>query len=674
MEVTMSATIAARSASGGGFEIVRRRLFTPVKDETAREQTCLAYSRLYGGDSADFPRQCAEAQYLERLRAAYPIHPEVFDRLYDDWASLERFQRTRGVLRLMAAAIHALWVRGDRSLLIQPGSLPLDTPRVRDEILRYLPEGWNTVMDRDVDGERSEPRRIDEENPRLGALVAAERVARTIFLGSAPHHAQQRVRGIEDVRVRLGVAQPGESVAVFNDALGRLSDRLTYLYSGNHRYWYDTHPNLRRTAEDRASRLEGYEVTREIEARLRREREKGDFRAVSWWADPSGSDVADEQAVRLVVLQAGHRYRRTRMDAEALVVASRILEQRGNSPRRFRNMLVFVVPDAEAMEGLDLEVRRYLAWKSIVDEQEILNLDAHQRRQAQDSAKRADETVSLRLREAYSWLLVPSQEAGGAWQWEATRILGDGSILAPQWARPHRVVQVAIQVGQFLVQEGDVPLDVTPDGRQGGVQALPLRGAHADELAPPGQQGAQLLGVGVGEWTRRGVHHFGEAGEELGVEGVGLGQLADGAGEVAHLARVDHRHSEARGRQRGGHRQLPPAGRLQDDEGGALRPQPCDERGDALLVVGDNPLLRAGARGDIQLGLGDIDAPIDGGAGWVHDGVLSVPTRPFLGTCGPRRPCNCAGSGEKRARRPALSCGLARPKEDRPAVPLCSST
>jgi hypothetical protein len=56
-----------------GFEIVRRRLFTPVKDETAREQTCLAYSRLYGGDSADFPRMCAEAQYLERLRAVYPI-------------------------------------------------------------------------------------------------------------------------------------------------------------------------------------------------------------------------------------------------------------------------------------------------------------------------------------------------------------------------------------------------------------------------------------------------------------------------------------------------------------------------------------------------------------------------------------------------------------------------
>ena len=61
---------------------------------------------------------------------------------------------------------------------------------------------------------------------------------------------------------------------------------------------------------------------------------------MSWWADPSGYDVADEQAVRLVVFQSDHRYRRNRADTEALAVASSIREQRGNSPRQFRNMLV----------------------------------------------------------------------------------------------------------------------------------------------------------------------------------------------------------------------------------------------------------------------------------------------------------------------------------------------
>ncbi len=239
-----------------GFEIVRRRLFATVQDATARDETCRAFSRLYDENPADFPQECREGTYLERLRAAYPIHPELFDRLYEDWSSLEKFQRTRGVLRFMASVIHELWVRNDRSLLILPGMIPFDARRVRDEVLRYLPETWNAIVDKDVNGENSEPRSIDESNARFGAVLAARRVARTVFLGSAPLVRQQTVRGIEDVRVRLGVTQPDEPVAVFNNALGRLNDKLTYLYSGNRRYWFDTQANLRRTMEDRAVKLE----------------------------------------------------------------------------------------------------------------------------------------------------------------------------------------------------------------------------------------------------------------------------------------------------------------------------------------------------------------------------------------------------------------------------------
>ena len=83
----------------------------------------------------------------------------------------------------------------------------------------------------------SGPMRGDSENPRFGQATAGRRVARTVFLGSAPHVVQQQVRGVEDVRVRLAVVQPGEQVSVFNDALSQLSDRLTYLYRKDRRYW-----------------------------------------------------------------------------------------------------------------------------------------------------------------------------------------------------------------------------------------------------------------------------------------------------------------------------------------------------------------------------------------------------------------------------------------------------
>ena len=87
-----------------------------------------------------------DAAYEQRLKAAYPIHPEVFDRLYTDWSTLVKFQRTRGVLRLMAAVIHSLWEKGDKNPLIMPANVSIDDPRVQFELTRYLSDNWVPVI------------------------------------------------------------------------------------------------------------------------------------------------------------------------------------------------------------------------------------------------------------------------------------------------------------------------------------------------------------------------------------------------------------------------------------------------------------------------------------------------------------------------------------------------
>ena len=417
-----------------GFEVVRRRLFLPLDDEPARDDVCRTFGALYREHGGDFPAECREARYLERLKACYPIHPEVFERLYNDWATLERFQRTRGVLRLMAAVIHDLWVRNDASLLILPGAVGLDAPAVRDELTRYLPEGWTPVLEGDVDGPNSGPFRIDSESPRFGQTVATRRVARTIFLGSAPHVAQQRVRGVEDVRVRLGAVQPGEQVAVFNDALSQLSDRLTYLYRQGHRYWYDTRPNLRRTVAERAQQFTPDDVERELERRVRdaTRRDRGDFQGVHS-CPASSADVPDEQAVRLVVLAPGATHTDKDTDSAARSTARDLLAARGKNPRQHQNMLAFLAPDRDVMEGLEQETRRFLAWRSVVRDHEALNLDAHQRREAAEGEKNSDTTVLLRLNEAWRWLLVPVQHAStsgvGGLDWEVVQVPGGGDAV-----------------------------------------------------------------------------------------------------------------------------------------------------------------------------------------------------------------------------------------------------
>src|SRR5260370_9929214 len=120
------------------------------------------------------------------MKAAYAIHAELFERLYTDWSTLDKFQRTRGVLRLMSAVIHTLWEREDKGLMILPASVPVDAPTVQSELTRYLPPVWDPIIEKDIDGPNSLPLRIDRENPMLGRYYATRRVAGTRYLSSAP--------------------------------------------------------------------------------------------------------------------------------------------------------------------------------------------------------------------------------------------------------------------------------------------------------------------------------------------------------------------------------------------------------------------------------------------------------------------------------------------------------
>ncbi|MCA9233262.1 MAG: DUF499 domain-containing protein, partial [Planctomycetales bacterium] len=161
-----------------GFEIVRRRLFEPLVEKAqyvARDTVAKAFFDLYSTQAAEFPPECRDSDYEKRLKEAYPIHPEVFDRLYTDWSTLVKFQRTRGVLRLMAAVIHSLWEKGDRNPLILPAHIPIDDPRVQSELTRYLSDNWVPVIEKDVDGPNALPLRLDGEVPNLGKYAACRR-------------------------------------------------------------------------------------------------------------------------------------------------------------------------------------------------------------------------------------------------------------------------------------------------------------------------------------------------------------------------------------------------------------------------------------------------------------------------------------------------------------------
>ena len=423
------------ATSDESFEIVRRRLFQTVADPRHRDAVVKAFMDMYRANPQEFPIECREADYERRMKAAYPIHPELFDRLYSDWSTLEKFQRTRGVLRLMASAIHSLWKRDDRSVLILPASVPIDDPTVQPELTRYLEDRWAAVIDKDVDGPHSEPLAMDNENVNFGRYSACRRVARTVFLGSAPT-LRAAAQGIEDKRIKLGCAQPGEAVATFGDALRKLSDgRTTYLYVNGTRYWYDVQPSVNKIARDMAEREEiKQSVEMEIVKRLKlNTRNRGDFGGVH--VAVGSHDVPNDRTLRLVVLGPKHLHKQGNLTTSGAVAeATDLLKWHGSGQRDCRNTIVFLACDQNRYPELDQEVRLFLAWSYIVEKREELDLAPNNLRQAVKKVDDFNKNVDQKIGELYQWVLVPDAPPAGSdpekviARWEDFRIQGADPI------------------------------------------------------------------------------------------------------------------------------------------------------------------------------------------------------------------------------------------------------
>lgn len=463
---------AWRPASGDeGFEIVRRRLFEPITDREAlmnRDAVVAAFARMYKENPSDYPSGCAEESYRRELEAAYPVHPELFRRLYEDWSTLDKFQRTRGVLRLLAKVIHRLWESGDQCLMLLPAFVPMDDGPTTSELTKYLPDVWEPIIAQDVDGENSLPLEIDRATPNLGRVSATRRVARTLYLGTAPG-AENKNPGLDDRRVRLGCVQPGETAAIFGDALRRLSDRARYIHQDGNRYWISTKANLNRLAEDRASGLlrEPEELYAEIERRLRPEQERsrrGDFAGVHPCpANPA--EVPDEPEARLVILGPKHPHRKGQDNSPARTFAAEILASKGSGPRLERNCVVFLAADKKELDSLLQAVAHYLAWKAIYEERDPLNLDPFHQNQAKTKTADLDRTVELRIAASWIHALVPAQPTPTAdVRWDELKISGNDHLAKRTGARLRAEEMLLVELTPDSITKGDTL------GRLGGAR------------------------------------------------------------------------------------------------------------------------------------------------------------------------------------------------------------
>lgn len=412
------------------YEIIRRRLFQPLdaEGEKAREETCKAFHKLYRDNSAEFPADTKESRYLELLKLSYPIHPELFDRLSQDWASLPKFQKTRGVLQFMANVIGVLWQERSSDPLITPARVPISDERVRVSILYPLDPAFAAVVDKEVDGPSSLPAQ-KEANPqrRISQARAATRAARSVFICSAPLVGQPNA-GVTGQGMRLAAAEPGDQLAIFGEALRELSEEATYLYEEAGRYWFSTQPTLNRLADERGRALPVHEVDEYVRKVLRDDAvQKGGFAKVH--AVPEDASTVDEaDALGLVILSPASMHTgRTAAESSATEAVSDALMRCRNSQRRYRNTLVFVAADEAQLTTARDVVRKAIAWQSIADDKRLQEqLTQAQAADTKDKAGTNKESAAKAIRSAWNHILYPveSTSPGKPFELEHASISG----------------------------------------------------------------------------------------------------------------------------------------------------------------------------------------------------------------------------------------------------------
>ena len=396
------------------FEVVRRRLFGPIIDETERDLTCEAFRKMYQNSRSEYPSNISNQDYLKRMKDCYPIHPEIFDRLFEDWSVIPGFQRTRSVLRIMATCISRLYQEQDPSLLIMPANLTLDDPALADEFTRLLARSggnWAPVV-QEVDSHGSRTDQIDRNfQSFIEVGSAARRIARTIFLGSATGRA---VKGISQQQIHLGVVEPGQGVSVYNDALSRMTGNLYFLYNLDDRYYFHTQENLNKVATDRAAEYTEEDIYAEIVSRLERTVQSTSNVKVC----PTTPDlIQDSQTIQYIILhpQSSLPSREKESDiARETALKMLTYSTDDERPRTFRNTLLFIAARRDDIRDLKNLVKNYLAWNSIMNGNvlhgPLPNLEGARLDQTTENLESTGDAATTALFKAYRWGLAPSQE------------------------------------------------------------------------------------------------------------------------------------------------------------------------------------------------------------------------------------------------------------------------
>jgi hypothetical protein len=401
------------------YEVIRRRLFEDIGDPAQMEAVASQYMALYQEYQGEVPASATRSEYKQRILKSYPFHPELIDVFRTRWASHHDFQRTRGVLRLLAAIVSDLWKRRQGlsgvNLMIHTGVVNFaNLDALAGQLKKLYGNGYDSVISADVAGTSSNAFKTDNTKPDYGEWNLTQAIAAVILMNSFGSEGANKGVSVQELKLNL-LMPHGFNHNNVNGALDELEAHAHYLYYAQSsptgkRYWFHTKPNINILINQAKGDISGDLIKSEIIARV--QAKTRNVQVFNVLVNP-GLEIPEQQRPTLLILSPDYSGRPGQLNNNTTEIIQKIAARKGNTERIHRNTILFLVCSELGLGQMQAAAREYLACEKISREY-TGQLETEQKNDLRKRMEDASRQTETRIATAYSLVVKYGARSGAA--------------------------------------------------------------------------------------------------------------------------------------------------------------------------------------------------------------------------------------------------------------------
>ena len=394
-------------------QVLRRRLFESIDEDAAREVVA-ACQAVWSAKRDAIADDASRPETADGFLTSYPLHPEVLQTLTSKTATLETFQRVRGMLRLLARAIGHLWeVRPTDATAVHLHHIDPGCEPIRQEIVTRLQQSaYVPAIANDVAGSggtRALAQEIDAKH-HGGLPPYATYVARTIFMHALAFN--DPLKGLSPEQLRYSMLGPTSDVSFIEEARKKFVLESAYLDDRpGSPMRFLAEANLTQIIRREEKNVDSGQARAELNDRIGQIFRGGTFDAIRFPGGPF--DVPDDVGggrPKLIVLAYDAVTIGAAEDIPDLV--RRIYVRKGSDGsalRLLRNNVVFVVADDARKAEMRRHASRRLALRELKKPERLAHLAEHQRDKVCELEARSEQELTLAIQQCYRHVFYPSR-------------------------------------------------------------------------------------------------------------------------------------------------------------------------------------------------------------------------------------------------------------------------